>query len=99
MNRILECLRTMLFRNSYIKKVNMKTLLIPIDFSAATENVLKYAADFSCDTHIERIILLKSFYVSLYAQLLPSADFVQLSAEDIDGERQKVEEDLNTLGH
>jgi nucleotide-binding universal stress UspA family protein len=77
----------------------MKTLLIPIDFSAATENVLKYAADFSCDTHIERIILLKSFYVSIYAQLLPSADFVQLSAEDIDAERQKVAEDLNTLGH
>ncbi|HEY4322523.1 MAG TPA: universal stress protein [Mucilaginibacter sp.] len=77
----------------------MKTLLIPVDFSDVTENVLKYAADFSCDTHIERIILLKSFYVSIYAQLLPSADFVQLSAEDIDREREKVISDLETLSH
>jgi nucleotide-binding universal stress UspA family protein len=77
----------------------MKTLLIPVDFSDVTENVIKYAADFSCDAHVERIILLKSFYVSVYAQLLPSADFVQLSAEDIDGERQKVVGNLKTLGH
>jgi len=77
----------------------MKTLLIPVDFSDATENVIKYAAGFSCDTHVERIILLKSFYVSVYAQLLPSADFVQLSAADIDEERQKVVTSLKQLSH
>jgi len=76
----------------------MKTLLIPVDSSEATENVIKYAADFSCDTHVDRIILLKSYYVSVYAQLLPSADFVQLNAEDIDEERQKVVDDLKSLG-
>jgi len=77
----------------------MKTLLIPVDFSDATENVIKYAAGFSCDTHVERIILLKSYYVSVYAQLLPSADFVQLSAEDIDEERERVESSLKHLSH
>jgi nucleotide-binding universal stress UspA family protein len=75
----------------------MKTLLIPVDFSDASENVLKYAADFSCDAHIERIIVLKSFYVSVYAELLPSADFVQLSAEDINEERQEVVTGLKNL--
>ncbi|MFI5139084.1 MAG: universal stress protein, partial [Sphingobacteriales bacterium] len=76
----------------------MKTLLIPVDFSDATENVINYAAGFCRDTHVERIILLKSFYVSVYAQLLPSADFVQLSAADIDEERDKAEESLKALG-
>jgi len=75
----------------------MKTLLIPVDFSESTENVIKYAAGFSCDTHVERIILLRSYYVSMYAQLLPSADFVQLSADDINAERAKVEANLQHL--
>ena len=75
----------------------MKTLLIPVDFSGTTENVIKYAAGFSCDTHVERIILLKSYYVSVYEEILPSPDFVQLSAEDIDEERQKAESNLKVL--
>ena len=75
----------------------MKTLLIPVDFSESTENVIRYAAAFSCDTHVDRIILLKSYYVSMYAQLLPSADFVQLSADDINAERAKVEANLKHL--
>ncbi len=77
----------------------MKTLLIPVDFSESTENVIKYAAGFSCDSHVDRIILLKSYYVSVYAQLLPSADFVQLSPEEIDEERKKVEGSLKHLSH
>lgn len=75
----------------------MKTLLVPVDFSESTENVIKYVAGFSCDAHVERIILLRSYYVSMYAQLLPSADFVQLSADDINAERQKVEASLQRL--
>jgi hypothetical protein len=77
----------------------MKTLLIPVDFSESAENIIKYAAGFSCDTHVERIILLRSYYVSMYAQLLPSADFVQLNADDINAERQKVETNLKHLSH
>ncbi|MDR3696989.1 hypothetical protein [Mucilaginibacter sp.] len=76
----------------------MKTLLIPVNFSGSSENIIQYAADFSCDTHVERIILLKSFYVSVYTQLLPDADFVQLSAEEIDGERQAELGKLKLLG-
>lgn len=77
----------------------MKTLLIPIDFSESTENIIKYAAGFSCDTHVDRIILLKSYYVSVYAQLLPSADFVQTSTEEINEEREKIEANLKQLSH
>lgn len=75
----------------------MKTILIPVDFSATCENVLQYAAALSKRVQAGRIILLKSYYISLYAQLLPSADFVQLSAENIDEERLGHEEQLSIL--
>jgi nucleotide-binding universal stress UspA family protein len=78
--------------------MEMKTLLIPVDFSATSENALKYAAEFCKDRGVERIILLKSYYISLYAQLLPTADFVQLSADDIRNERQKIQQKLKETG-
>jgi nucleotide-binding universal stress UspA family protein len=81
------------------KKITMKTLLIPVDFSGISENVLKYIIGFATDTKVEHIILVKSFYVSVYAELLPSADFVQLSAGDIRDERQGAELALTALAN
>jgi len=72
----------------------MRTVLIPVDFSDTTENLLKYAADFCVDTDVERVILLKCHYVSSYEQLLPSADFVQLSADSIASEKRDLVEKL-----
>jgi len=76
----------------------MKTILVPVDFSETSANALKYAADFSKDIDADRIILLKSVYLSMYAQLLPSADFVQLSTNDIDAARQKAQSQLREIG-
>jgi nucleotide-binding universal stress UspA family protein len=76
----------------------MKTLLIPVDFSGTSSNVLKYAAEFSKDTAVERIILLNNYYLSIYEQLLPSADFVQVSAEQINEDRQSINERLKAVG-
>jgi nucleotide-binding universal stress UspA family protein len=76
----------------------MKTILIPVDFSETSANALKYAADFSKDIDIDRIILLKSVYLSMYAQLLPSTDFVQMSTSDIDSARQKAQDQLREIG-
>jgi nucleotide-binding universal stress UspA family protein len=77
----------------------MKTILVPVDFSETSGNALKYAADFSCDIDVDRIILLKSVYLSMYAQLLPSADFVQLTAVDIDAARAEAQGQLTVIGH
>jgi len=77
----------------------MKTLLIPVDFSGTSSNVLKYAAEFSKDTAVERIILLNNYYLSIFEQLLPSADFVQMSAEEINEERRNIDERLTSIGH
>ncbi len=76
----------------------MKTLLIPVDFSGTSSNVLKYAAEFSRDTAVERIILLNNYYLSIYEQLLPSADFVQVSADKINEERHNIDERLKSIG-
>jgi nucleotide-binding universal stress UspA family protein len=75
----------------------MKTILIPVDFSETSANALKYVAALAKDMGAERIILLKSFYKSMYEQLLPSADFVQLSADDIQAERDEINEQLKNL--
>ena len=77
----------------------MKTLLIPIDFSDTSANVIRYATDFVKDVHVDRIILLKSYHTSLAAQLLPSIDYVQVSAEEIADERQKVESHVKFIAH
>jgi len=75
----------------------MKTILIPVDFSDTSTNALKYATELIKDIPVEKIILLKSFYKSVYEQLLPSADFIQLSTEDIWLERNEVNEQLRSL--
>ena len=77
----------------------MKTLLIPIDFSDTSGNVIRYATDLVKDVPVERIILLKSYYTSMAAQLLPSIDYVQMSAEEISDERQKVESHVKFIAH
>ena len=77
----------------------MKTLLIPIDFSDTSGNVIRYATDFVKDVPVERIILLKSYYTSMAAQLLPSADFVQMAAQEISDERQKIESHVKFIAH
>jgi len=76
----------------------MKTLLIPIDFSGTSSNVLKYAVEFCKDMGVERIILLNNYYVSIYEELLPSPDFVQLSADEINEERENIDERLRSIG-
>jgi nucleotide-binding universal stress UspA family protein len=77
----------------------MKTLLIPIDFSDTSANVIRYATDFVKDVHVDRIILLKSYCISMAAQLLPSIDYVQVNAEEIADERLKVESHVKFIAH
>jgi len=75
----------------------MKTLLIPVDFSGTCSNAIRYVLGMMKDIEIGRIILLKTFYKSYYEQILPSADFVQLSTEDIENERRLVDGQLEEL--
>jgi nucleotide-binding universal stress UspA family protein len=77
----------------------MRTVLIPVDLSEATDNVLEYAGEFCADAHIDRIILLKCHYVSVYETLLPSPDFVQVTAEDVAEEMDLLQKKLDAAAH
>lgn len=72
----------------------MKTLLIPVDFSATSNNAADYAADLANYRGVERIILLANFYVSEIEQLYPSADFVQSDQQDWLHEKRQLNHKL-----
>lgn len=76
----------------------MKTILIPVDFSFTSSNALQYIADASEDIDTERIILLKTHYISVYSHIIPSAEYGQSNAEFIMEERQEIEDHLRSTG-
>lgn len=84
-------------KSAYQDSIIMKTLLIPVDFSATTANMLRYIADFSRDFPIENVVLLKVFPMSLWAKLYPSPDFIQLTDENVDDLRLQTEEKFVSL--
>lgn len=62
----------------------MKTYLVPIDFSAAGNHAADFAAALTHQTEVEHIVLLNAYYVSIYETMLPSADMVQVTEEQIE---------------
>lgn len=68
--------------------------MIPVDLTGEVEHVLDYAADFCIDVKVDRVILLKSYYVSMYEQILPTPDFVQMAAGYVEDERKAFEAKL-----
>jgi len=74
----------------------MKTILIPVDYSFTSSNVLKFVSSLSEDVDIERIILLKTHNVSLYSHFAYTSEYGQSNAEYILQERTEVEEQLTS---
>lgn len=77
----------------------MKTILIPLDFHITSKNVLEYVADMTRDIVPERIILLRSVHVSIVAQMIPSADFVQVNADEIEWEKDHCKKETEGIAH
>lgn len=76
---------------------NMNTILVPVDSSSASENAALYAAALSADISAKKIILVKSFIISRYTELLSSRDCEPISADDIQEERENSERMLKKL--
>jgi hypothetical protein len=76
----------------------MKCILIPIDFTAVTHNVLDYAAAFCKQNPVEKVILFRNFHVPLIAQVLPDANMIEVSAEEVREEKELTREKLRELG-
>jgi nucleotide-binding universal stress UspA family protein len=77
----------------------MRTILLPVDFSTASHNAARYAAQLSAspEFQIGRIILLNSYFVSLYEQILPTPDLVLVGRQEILEKRGGLRKRLQVL--
>lgn len=75
----------------------MNTLLIPVDFSAPSNNAVTYAAGLANHRDVKRIVLLTNCYVSTLEQLFPSPDFVQAGADREEAMKVKLRQQIKAL--
>jgi len=81
----------------YRKKRIMKTLLVPVDFTDSSDNAVNFAVEWAKKYLYERIILLRSFYSSMYENMIMSADFSNVNEEYLNKKRSDEREMLNQL--
>lgn len=75
----------------------MKTLIIPVDFTPASQNAVDFAVEWAKKYLYQRIILLRSFYSSMYENMIMSADFCNVNEEYLNKKRNDEKELLNQL--
>lgn len=75
----------------------MKTLLVPVDFTNASDNAVEFACQWVKKYLYERIILLRSFYSSMYENMIMSADFSNVNEEYLNKKRNDEKEMLDQL--
>ena len=75
----------------------MKTLLVPVDFTPATDNAVNFAAEWSRRYLYDRIILLRSFYTSIYEGVILSGEFANVDGDYLNSLRSEEKEKLSNL--
>lgn len=75
----------------------MKTLLVPVDFTAASENAVNFAAEWSKKYRYERIILLRSFYTSMYENVIMAGEFANVDQHYLNRTREAEKEQLSVM--
>ncbi len=75
----------------------MKTMLVPIDFSATSDNALTYAVEWSKAFGYDRIILLKTIYDSLFESVTTSAGYMHINGDYKSEEREEASERLQSI--
>ena len=53
----------------------MKTLLVPIDFTDTSNNAVNYAAEWTMAYQYNRLILLKTFYDTMFDNIVMSTEY------------------------
>lgn len=72
----------------------MRTLLVPVDFTETSENAIHYAAGLCRQFSYDRILLLKSFYDTLFDDVVMSAEFGGVGSDFRSKEHQEAETKL-----
>lgn len=75
----------------------MKTLLIPVDFTDATYNAVNFAAEWCKKYQYERIILLRSFYTSMYENVIMAGEFANVDQDYLNKTRILEKEQLDVV--
>jgi len=75
----------------------MKTLLLPLDFTEASINAVNFAAEWSMKYNYERIILLRSFYTSMYESVIMGGEFANVDEAYLNKSRADEKVQLNYL--
>jgi len=75
----------------------MKTLLIPVDFSTTSDNAVDFAIAWSKDYGYDRIVLLKTFYDTVFDHIVVSAEYAPVSPHYMSRERQEASAQLERL--
>jgi len=75
----------------------MKTMLLPVDFTPASENAINFASEWSLTYRYDRIILLKSFYTSMYENVIMAGEFANVDQDYLNKSRSDEKEHLNNI--
>jgi nucleotide-binding universal stress UspA family protein len=75
----------------------MKTMLVPVDFTATSENAVSYAVEWCKAYDYKRIILLRTLYDSMFDSLIPSVDYVHVSQDYMVKDREEAMQKLKSM--
>ncbi|ACU62958.1 universal stress protein [Chitinophaga pinensis] len=75
----------------------MKTLLIPVDFSATSDNAVNFAIEWARAYSYNRIILLKTFYDTVFDHIVVSAEYAPVSPHYMAREREEAAHRMENL--
>ena len=59
----------------------MKTILIPVDFTSTSDNAQEFALAWCRNFEYNHIILLKTFHSSIFDNVLPTSEYINVSQE------------------
>lgn len=77
----------------------MKKILIPFDFSRSSNNALSYAVALSEHYNVKQITLVVNVYITEFEQLIPTADFIQYSADKVAELDSQLQAQFKALTH
>lgn len=72
-------------------------MLLPVDFTPASENAINFASEWSLTYRYDRIILLKSFYTSMYENVIMAGEFANVDQDYLNKSRSDEKEHLNNI--
>ncbi|WP_158563325.1 universal stress protein [Chitinophaga silvatica] len=75
----------------------MKTLLVPVDLTAASDETVRFTTAWSKQYDYERIILLKTFYENVFSDIVISAEYAPVDEASVNNNREAAKARLQEL--